>query len=195
MKKILLFFMLFVTSLCLSGCFSNKNLRDDVSDIFKENPEILVQAINAHPVEIMTAIHDAARTAQKHMEEKRKEEEKKELEERYKNPFQPKIRPDESIRGGGKNAPIVLVEYSDFECVFCSRAVKTVKDLLKKYGDDIQFIYKHTPLAFHKNAKIASQYYEAIRIQSEKKAFMFHDGIYENQMSLNSHSVPSARVS
>jgi protein-disulfide isomerase len=55
---------------------------------------------------------------------------------------------------------------------------------LKKYEGKIQFVYKHLPLSFHRNAKIASQYYEAIRLESPEKAFKFHDYIFENQKKL-----------
>jgi len=97
----------------------------------------------------------------------------------------PKIRKDEAIRGN-RNAEIVLVEYSDFECPFCTRGYKTVRELMKKYGKHFQFIYKHLPLSFHPNAMPAARYYEAIRLQSNKKAFQFHDEIFANQRKLKS---------
>src|SRR5690606_24383889 len=79
---------------------------------------------------------------------------------------------------------IQIVEYSDFECPYCSRGYQTVKQLLKDYEGKIEFVYKHLPLSFHPQAMIASQYYEAIRLQSEDKAIKFHDEIFENQTKL-----------
>ena len=96
---------------------------------------------------------------------------------------EPLIRSDEIIRGT-KGAPLLLVEYSDFECPYCARGFQTVKALLKKYKGKIQFVYKHFPLPFHANAMIASRYYEAIRLQDEQKAIQFHDEIFENQQML-----------
>ena len=93
------------------------------------------------------------------------------------------IRKDEAIRGP-KDAPLTLVEYSDFECPFCSRGYETVVSLLKKYDGKIRFIYKHLPLSFHEQAMISAKYYEAIRLQDEKKAFAFHDEVFKNQRKL-----------
>ena len=77
-----------------------------------------------------------------------------------------------------------MVEYSDFECGYCARGLDTVQALLKKYDGKIQFIYKHLPLSFHRNAMVASKYYEGVRLQSEEKAFKFHDEIFRNQGKL-----------
>ena len=101
----------------------------------------------------------------------------------YDTPLEPKIRDDESIRGR-KDAPLTLVEYSDFECPFCARGYNTVMELLKKYGTNIRFVYKHLPLSFHKQAMVASKYYEALRLQNAELAFKFHDEIYKNQSKL-----------
>lgn len=91
--------------------------------------------------------------------------------------------------GRPKNAPITLIEYSDFECPFCSRGFETVQALLKKYEGKIRFIYKHLPLSFHEQAMISAHYYEAIRLQDEKKAFLFHDAIFKNQGKLKNGTV------
>ena len=93
------------------------------------------------------------------------------------------MRADESYRGN-KDAPITLVEYSDFQCPYCSRGYKTVLSLLDKYKDKIRFVYKHLPLSFHPQAMITSQYYEALRLQSAEKAFKFHDKVYDEQKKL-----------
>ncbi|MBY0413605.1 MAG: thioredoxin domain-containing protein, partial [Bdellovibrionales bacterium] len=114
---------------------------------------------------------------------KREEDEKKKLEESFDKPLAAVIRSDESIRGS-KDAPLTLVEYSDFECPFCSRGYQTVMDLMKKYDGKIRFVFKHLPLSFHEQAMISAQYYEAIRLQDEKKAFAFHDEIFQNQAKL-----------
>ena len=93
------------------------------------------------------------------------------------------IRKDELFRGD-KNAPITLIEYSDFECPYCKRGYATVNELLKKYPGKIRFAYKHLPLSFHPNAMPASQYFEALRLQKGSLAWKFHDELYENQGKL-----------
>lgn len=60
---------------------------------------------------------------------------------------------------GPENAPITIVEFSDFQCPYCARAEPTVKDLmeLEKYKGKIRFVYRDFPLEFHKLAPKASE--------------------------------------
>ena len=176
MKKLLLPLMLLTL---FTSCITENKLKE----MLKKDPTILTDAIKANPDKFIEALNDAVKVAQKKEQAKRAENEKKQLEDSFNNPLVPQIRDDELIRGT-KGAPIVLVEYSDFECPFCSRGFKTVQQLLKSYEGQIQFIYKHLPLSFHPQAMIASKYYEAMRIQSHDKAIKFHDAIYENQKKL-----------
>jgi thiol-disulfide isomerase/thioredoxin len=145
-------------------------MKEQMTKLLKDDPKILTEAIEKHPVEILEALQKAAKNAQEEMGKKREEDEKKKLEESFDKPLMANIRSDESIRGV-KEAPITLVEYSDFECPFCSRGYETVQALMKKYEGKIRFVYKHLPLSFHDKAMISAQYYVAIRLQDEKKAF------------------------
>ncbi len=61
----------------------------------------------------------------------------------------------EPKRGPG-NAPITLVEFSDYQCPYCKRAHPVLERLMEEYGDKIQLIYRDYPLAFHKNARPAA---------------------------------------
>ncbi|MCM2350321.1 MAG: thioredoxin domain-containing protein [Bacteriovoracaceae bacterium] len=157
--------------------------KDDLKKMLKENPDIITEAIEANPAKFIDALNNAVKAAQEGEGKRREEEEKKALEESFNNPLQAEIRDDESFRGP-KDAPITLVEYSDFECPFCARGYNTVSELLKKYEGKIRFVYKHLPLSFHPQAMPASQYYEAIRLQDPKKAWEFHDRIYQDQRKL-----------
>lgn len=150
-----------------------------LKEMLKKDPTILTDAIKANPAEFIDALNQAVQEARKGDAKKQAEAEKKQFEDSFKNPLKAEIRKDETFRGS-KDAPLTLVEYSDFECPFCSRGYKTVQSLLEKYKGKIRFVYKHLPLSFHPNAMPASQYYEAIRLQSEKKAWKFHDNLYEN---------------
>jgi protein-disulfide isomerase len=167
------------TLVLFAGCTS----KDQLKKMLSEDPTILAEAIEKNPSVILEALNKAVRKAQEEEGKKRQDDEKKQLEDSYNNPLQPVIRADESIRGT-KGAPLVLVEYSDFQCPYCSRGFETVLKLLEKFKGKIQFIYKHLPLDFHPQAKIASQYYEALRLQAPEKAFSFHDKIYKDQGKL-----------
>jgi protein-disulfide isomerase len=157
--------------------------KDELKKMLKENPDIITEAIEANPSKFIDALNNAVKVAQEGEGKKREDEEKKSLEASFNNPLVPELRSDESFRGA-KDAPITLVEYSDFECPFCSRGYATVMELMKKYDGKIRFVYKHLPLSFHPQAMPAAQYYEAIRLQSPEKAWQFHDRVYSDQRKL-----------
>ena len=171
--------MLTMVALIFSGCMNEKQL----GEALKKNPKLITDAIKENPAEFIEALNEAVKKAQGDMRKKQEEAEQKKLEEAFDKPLQAKIRTDEMIRGD-KDAPITLIEYSDFECPFCTKGYKTVQELMKKYDGKIRFIYKHLPLSFHPNAMPASQYFEAIRLQSEDKAAKFHDMIFDDQGGL-----------
>lgn len=176
MRKKILLAALLVT---VVGCNSKK----DIEKTLVENPEILKKAIEANPAMFIKTLQKAAKDAREILAKEAEKAEQEKLMELYDKPLVPEIGKDAAVLGD-KNAPLVLVEYSDFECPFCSRGYDTVQKLRAKYGKKIQFIYKHLPLSFHKNAMIASQYFEAIKLQDNEKAFQFHDLIFQDQQKL-----------
>jgi protein-disulfide isomerase len=131
----------------------------------------------------MMTLQTAAMEAKQSMAKKAQEEEVKQLEQALNNPLKPKIEKSRIIKGN-PNAPLTIVEYSDFECPFCARGYNTVNQLFKKYPGKIKFIFKHLPLNIHPNAMISAKYFEAIALQSKKKALQFHNQIFEQQKKL-----------
>jgi protein-disulfide isomerase len=53
---------------------------------------------------------------------------------------------DEDHVRGNKDASIVVVEYSDYECPFCKRFHGTMQTVLEEYGDDVAWVYRHWPI-------------------------------------------------
>src|SRR5262245_4385028 len=58
---------------------------------------------------------------------------------------------------GPQDAPIEMIEFSDFQCPFCQRANPVVEQVLKTYGNRIHFVYRHYPLPSHPNARPAAE--------------------------------------
>ena len=87
---------------------------------------------------------------------------------------------------GNKDAKITLVEFSDFECPFCSRFHPTAKQAMEEYGDDIRWIYKHFPLdSIHPEATPAAEASECVWEQAGDEGFWeFADAMFENQSLL-----------
>jgi protein-disulfide isomerase len=80
-----------------------------------------------------------------------------------------------------------VIEYSDFECPFCSRAAPTVEQLKAAYGNRIEVIYKHFPLeSIHPNALNAAIASECVRQDEGEEAFwQYHDVLFANQQALD----------
>lgn len=93
---------------------------------------------------------------------------------------------DDDYVKGDPNAPITIVEFSDFECPFCARFYsQTLPSIQQKYIDTgkVKFVYRDFPLGFHKNAQKAAEAAQCAGDQG--KYWEFHDKIFENQPSLN----------
>jgi protein-disulfide isomerase len=83
---------------------------------------------------------------------------------------------------GGKTAKVVIQEFSDFECPFCSRVEPTLKQVAETYGDKVKIVWRHKPLPMHKNAPLASEAAVEIFKQKGNDGFWkFHDKLFENQ--------------
>lgn len=81
---------------------------------------------------------------------------------------------------GNKNAKVVLVEYSDFECPYCNKFHPTMLALMEKYGDQIAWVYRHFPLSFHPNAQTLAEASECVNTYGSAEAFWsFADSVYE----------------
>lgn len=83
---------------------------------------------------------------------------------------------------GKADAKVTVIEFSDFECPYCSRAVSGVEALLKAYPDDVRVVFMHMPLNIHRNAMPAAVASQCANQQS--KFWPFHDALFENQREL-----------
>ena len=88
---------------------------------------------------------------------------------------------------GPADAKVTLVEFSDFECPFCSRAANVLTQVKEKYSDKVRVVFRHFPLSFHKNAHLASQ--ASIAAGEQGKFWEFHDLMFENQKKLDRASL------
>ena len=94
----------------------------------------------------------------------------------------PRLEPgiDETRIRGNKDAPITIVEFSDFQCPYCLQAYTTVKTLLKKYDGKIRLAYRDLPLTEVQGELPGGG--EAARCAGEQgKYWEYHDLLFENQ--------------
>jgi len=83
---------------------------------------------------------------------------------------------------GPADSKVTLVEFSDFQCPFCSRAATTVKELKTKYGTKIHFVFRQFPLSFHQNAHLAAE--ASLAANAQGKFWEYHDKVFENQKAI-----------
>jgi protein-disulfide isomerase len=90
--------------------------------------------------------------------------------------------PFEGKAKGSSKAQVTIVEFSDFQCPFCSRVLPTLDKLIKDYPDKIRVFFKHNPLPFHSDAPLAAQ--AAVAAEAQGKFWQMHDILFKNQQNI-----------
>jgi protein-disulfide isomerase len=86
---------------------------------------------------------------------------------------------------GSPNALVTIVEFSDFQCPYCSKVEPTIKALRDKYGDKVRFVWKNEPLPFHPRAEPAAEVALEARAEKGDKGFWdVHDRLFASQPKL-----------
>jgi len=83
------------------------------------------------------------------------------------------------ITYGPTGAPLVVIEYSDFECPFCAEYAVIMAQLREKYGDRVQFVFRFFPLNSHRYGMLSAQAAYAASLQG--KFWEMHDLLFERQ--------------
>ncbi|HKU36484.1 MAG TPA: thioredoxin domain-containing protein [Polyangiales bacterium] len=107
-------------------------------------------------------------------------------------PAQPRRQPDpkavykvpvgSSPAKGPSDALVTIVEFSDFQCPFCSRVEGTVKQITETYGKDVRVVFKQNPLPFHQNAGPAAE--ASLEARDQGKFWEMHEKLFANQQAL-----------
>lgn len=83
---------------------------------------------------------------------------------------------------GPEGAKVTIVEFSDFECPFCSKAEDTVSQVMEKYAGKIHLVFRHFPLSFHANAPKAAE--ASMCANEQGKFWEMHKQLFANQKAL-----------
>ncbi len=83
---------------------------------------------------------------------------------------------------GAKNAPVTIVEFTDFQCPYCKKTEDTLKQLRTKYGDKIRIVHMDFPLPFHSHALDAAN--GARCANDQGKFWQFRDALFADQSKL-----------
>ncbi len=88
---------------------------------------------------------------------------------------------------GPNDARITLVEFSDFECPYCSIAVGEVNTIMNAYPKDIKLIYKQFPLSMHPHAPLAAA--ASLAANQQGKFWQMHDALFKNFRKLSRENI------
>jgi NhaA family Na+:H+ antiporter len=101
----------------------------------------------------------------------------------------PKLTPplsEQDHRQGSIDAPVIFVEYGDYQCPHCRQAHSIVRDLQERLKDQFCYVFRHFPISTaHPNAQNAAEAAEAASAQG--KFWEMHDHLYEHQDALDDH--------
>ncbi len=86
---------------------------------------------------------------------------------------------------GAQAAKITIIEFSDYQCPFCSRVEPTIEQIKRTYAKDVRVAFKHNPLPFHPQAAPASRAAMAAREQGDDKFWAYHRKLFEGQQTLD----------
>jgi protein-disulfide isomerase len=93
------------------------------------------------------------------------------------------VEPGEGPARGGKHPKVVIVEWSDFQCPFCSKALPTLQQIEETYKDDVRIVWRNEPLPMHPNALPAAK--AAMAAGRQGKFWQMHDLMFAHQSDLS----------
>jgi protein-disulfide isomerase len=140
-------------------------LREQVLQIIRENPEVVLEAVRDYQKQQQQAREKARQSVAQQIK------------------ANPRAMIGQSPTRGATNNRVVLVEFSDFQCPYCAKARASLKQFVTKHQDKVTLVYKHFPLTrIHPEALPAAKASWAAAQQG--KFWEFHDALFEQQERL-----------
>jgi protein-disulfide isomerase len=100
-----------------------------------------------------------------------------------------RLNPDDHVLGKPE-APVVVIEYADFQCPYCADAHKTLTELRGELGDQLCLVVRHLPLShLHPFSEFAAEAAESAGAQG--KFWEMHDALFDYQALLDPDELPS----
>ncbi|WP_319760004.1 thioredoxin domain-containing protein [Maridesulfovibrio sp.] len=171
LKRILLLMSVVVL---FSGCMSKQMLKEQITETIRENPQIVLDAMRESSIDMLAIVEQG-------IDEREKLKREEVFNAEIKNPYLPQIWAERPLLGN-PDAPVTIVEYTDFLCPYCRKGAEVVTQLVKEHPDKYRLIFKHLPM--HKNSRQLAIIFEAIAKLDQKKAYKFHDLAFKNQKAL-----------
>ncbi|NDV28835.1 thioredoxin domain-containing protein [Desulfovibrio sp. JC010] len=171
LKRILLILSVVVL---FSGCVNKQMLKEQIAEAIRENPQIVLDAMRESSMDMLAIVEQG-------IDEREKLKREAMLNAEIKNPYQPRIWNERPMLGNA-DAPVTIVEYSDFLCPYCSKGAAVVSKLAQEQPEKYRLVFKHLPM--HKNSRELALVFEALAKIDKEKAYKFHDLAFERQKEL-----------
>jgi protein-disulfide isomerase len=107
--------------------------------------------------------------------------------EEYLGPPRFQVDVDGQPRRGAVDAPIQIVEFSDFQCPYCKVGAETITQVEARYGDQVSVVFRNFPLPMHREAKPAAEASECANDQG--KFWEYHDQLFANPRALTKENL------
>jgi protein-disulfide isomerase len=174
-QKLLLIVFLVCVSFSISSCGVSASPGDKVSD--SELEQKVLEVIRKNPQVILESVQKFQQSQQNQAGNLREQV-----------LSQIRTKPDLIVRDspviGSTSRKLVLAEFSDFQCPFCSKAHETVKQFMQKHGNEVTLTYKHFPLTnIHPLALPAAK--AAWAASKQNQFWQYHDALFEGQKNLS----------
>jgi protein-disulfide isomerase len=143
-----------------------------------------------------TPFEDVAPRIRQHLEQRRRKEGAEEYISELRESASIEIfidapRVDVAAKGpsiGPEDAPVTIIEFSDYQCPYCTRAEAVVKQILERYPNEVRFIYRHFPLdRIHPQARGASE--AAACAHEQGKFWEFHRKLFSPEAEYDTESL------
>ena len=84
---------------------------------------------------------------------------------------------------GPADAPVTIIEFSDFQCPYCRRVIPTLEQIEERYPEQVRIVYRNFPLGNHSRAKPAAE--AALCANEQDQFWAYHDKLFENTRALS----------
>jgi protein-disulfide isomerase len=163
---------LLLSILFLTSCARTTPLsKEDLAAALRDNPEVLLEALEENSVALVEIV-------EKGFKERQESARKAELELSVRTPLKPSIDTDRPFLGN-VDAPVTMVEYSDFFCQYCAPGTRTAKLFFSRHPETLRFFYKHLPL--QQPSLVAATYFEGVAMQDTQLAWQYMEAIFSDQ--------------
>lgn len=144
-----------------------KELREAVRAILIENPDIVLDILRDNSEAVLDI-------AQQGSEQRRSKALRTQWSEDIKHPK--KVTLEDRPTKGPADAPVTIVAFTDFTCLYCQQGEAVIESILKAYPTKVRLVYKSLPVASHPGSVESAEFMLAAWAQDKKKSWeLFHE--------------------